>query len=227
LHCFGSIEDTISLNKAIKLIKHSETEFLTIYTHGNIDKYESINDFSIGYSGLTFQDIKPHIELNNYTILININHAVTVDEAIARTKTSSRLIGNHWIKLEVLNSELTQPINRFVIQAAKSLTEDGHVVLPLINANEKDAKTLESMGCVAIRVLMSDIGSEKGMLDEKTFRSICNNISVPIIAEGGLGKAEDAAIAIKCGASAILTNKALFCNEHISFINSLKKALNN
>ncbi len=58
LHCFGSVNDTIDRKTAIKFIKGSETEFLTIYTHGNLEKIKSMDDFPIGYSSLRYNKIR-------------------------------------------------------------------------------------------------------------------------------------------------------------------------
>jgi len=232
LHCFGSIngdgsvDDTIDAKTAVDFIKESETDFLTIYTQGDLSEIKSLDDFPVGYSGLKYKDIKEHINPEDFQFLVNTNHALTVDEAINRAEIGHKYSGSKWIKLEVLNKQLTAPINSDVIKASKILLDKGYLVLPLINANIEDMKDLEAVGCSAIRVMMSDIGSEGGLRNRKEFTDICNSVKIPVIAEGGLRGPEDGYNAMICGASAVLTNKALFCYKcPLRFLNLLKESI--
>ncbi|MBU1135781.1 MAG: hypothetical protein KKB03_00230 [Nanoarchaeota archaeon] len=226
LHCFGNVNDHISHESAINFIKHSETDFLTIYTQGNLDTISGLDDFPIGYSGLFFKDLKNFFHDKEYTILVNTNHALTVKDAVKRAEIGFKYSKSKFIKLEVLNHQFTKPINRKVIEASKILLERSFIVMPLINANLSDAKKLEKMGCSAIRVMMSDIGSKKGLINKELFANICSSVRVPIIAEGGLSGPEDAYNAMIAGASAVLTNKALFCYKNpLLLIESLKKSI--
>lgn len=226
LHCFGDLGDSIDVETAVGIVTASETEFVTVYTHGDLRKVARKEDFPIGYSGVTFGDVADHIPIERYTVLVNTNHAQTVEEAIDRAQYGSQLSGSDWIKLEVLNTDLTRPINQAVITAAKALVDKGFVVLPLINTNAGDIKTLESIGCSAIRLIMSDIGSGRGLSDFDEFALACSQTTLPIIAEGGLGGPEDAYNAMIAGASAVLVNKALFSfRDPFSLIGALKSSL--
>lgn len=226
LHCFGSINDPINRETAINFIANSETEFLTIYTQGDLGKIESIDDFPIGYSGLQYKDIRQSISNKKYTILVNTNYALTVEEAIRRAEVGYRYLNSKWIKVEVLTHSLNKPINKDVIKAAKILCDEGFIVLPLINANVQDAQTLEKIGCSAIRVLMSNIGSEQGFIKKDVFTRVCSAVKIPVIAEGGLRGPEDAYNAMLSGASAVLVNKALFSyKDPLFFLESLKHSI--
>jgi len=226
LHCFGSINDPIDRKTAIKFIKSSETEFLTIYTQVNLEKIKSIDDFPIGYSGLRYKDIRQSISNRKYTILVNTNHVLTVEEAIRRAEIGYKYSNSKWIKLEVLNHNLTKPINKDVIRAAEILLDKGFIVLPLINANIQDAQRLEKIGCSAIRILMSDIGTEYGFINKELFTRVCSAVKIPVIAEGGCRGPEDAYNAIVAGASAILVNKSLFSyKDPLFFLKSLKDSI--
>ena len=226
LHCFGNINNPINRERAINFINISETEFLTIYTHGDIGKIKSIGDFPIGYSGLKYKDIIQSILEKNYTILVNTNNALTIEEAIRRAEVGSRFSNSKWIKVEVLTHTLNKPINEEVIKASRILCEKKFIVLPLINANIQDAQALEKIGCSAIRVLMSDIGSEQGFTDKALFTRVCSIVKIPVIAEGGLRGPEDAYNAMLSGASAVLVNQALFAyKDPLFFLESLKHSI--
>jgi thiazole synthase ThiGH ThiG subunit len=226
LHCFGGINDPIDRKTAINFIKNSGTEFLTIYTHGDLEKIKSIDDFPIGYSGLKYKDIRESISNKKYTILVNTNHALTVEEAIKRVEVGYRYSNSKWIKFEVLNHNLTRPINKDVIRAAGILLDKEFIVLPLINANIQDAQALEKIGCGAIRVLMNDIGSENGFINKELFTRVCSTVKIPVIAEGGCRGPEDAYYAMVAGASAVLVNKSLFSyKDPLFYLESLKHSI--
>jgi len=226
LHCFGSVNDEIDLKTAVNFIKRSETEFLTVYTQGKLNLMGNKDELNMGYSGLRYKDIKKHIDVSKYTVLVNTNHALSVDEAVSRAEIGSKLLKTKWIKLEVLNKKLTRPINKKVIKAAKILLKKGFIVMPLITADLKDAVRLVKMKCSAIRVLLSDIGSEKGLVNKKLFKKICLKIKIPVIAEGGIGAPEDAYNAMAVGASAVLVNRSLFCyKDPLFFIDVLKQSI--
>jgi len=214
LHCFGNATDKIDLKTAVGFINRTETDFLTVYTQGSLDDFKDADG-----------DIK-HWLKRKYTILVNTNHALSVEEAVKRGELGSRLLKSRWIKLEVLNKKLTRPMNKKTARAAKILLKKGYLVMPLMTANLKDALRFEKIGCSVVRVLLSDIGSEQGMKDEKLFRKICERVTIPVIAEGGIGGSEDAYKAMAVGASAVLVNKSLFSyQDPFLFVEALKSSI--
>lgn len=226
MHCFGSINDKIDQETAINFIKTSDTNFLTVYTQGDLSKITNIDDFPIGYAGLTYKDIKDAISEEKHTMLVNTNHALTVEEAVKRAEIGSRYSKSNIIKLEVLNPEFTKPINEEVIKAAEILLDKGYTILPLVNANIEDIKLLEKMGCSAIRILLSNIGSEKGLVYPDKFKEICSTIKIPVVAEGGIRAPEDGYNSMVLGASAVLVNRSLFCyQDPLFFLEALKESI--
>lgn len=226
LHCFGSLNDDIDLKTALNFINRSETEFLTVYTQGELSSIHRAGDLHLGYSGLKYEDIQGKVPIKNYTILVNTNHALSVKEAVKRARIGSKLLKSKWVKLEVLNSKLTRPVNNKVIEAAKILIKEGFIVMPIINADLLSAQKLEKMGCAAIRVLLSEIGSGKGLVKKELFKNICSKIKLPIIAEGGVGTPEDAYNSMVAGAAAVLVNRSLFCYKNPAFfIKTIKESI--
>jgi len=228
LHCFGSTkDDKISPEMAVKLIKKSGTEFLTLYTHTNLNNIRKIDDFLLGYSGLKFADIKDKIDINRYTLLINTDHALSAQETIDKSVYSASIIGKDTIiKLEVLTKDLKRPNNEKVLHAASRLTDKGFKVMALIDKYDITlAKKLEEIGCLAIRVLLSNIGTGGGFKDEYFFKRITKEIKIPVIAEGGIRTPDDVYLSISNGATAALVNRALFCTKDpIFLIEAMKEA---
>ncbi|NJD04014.1 MAG: hypothetical protein FIA99_15775 [Ruminiclostridium sp.] len=228
LHCFGEPNVSISNPKiASNLIKLSETDFITIYTHGDYISFKSIDDFPIGYFGIKFADIKKYLDVDKYTILINTNHALTPKEAIDKAVFGAVCTNCKMIKLEVLNDKGTKPINEAVFEAADELIKKGYQILPIIDKGDIDtAKKLERIGCLCIRVLMSDIGSDEGLTDPEFLQQLCKEVNIPIIAEGGLKTPQDAYTAVSLGASAVLVNAAIFrYKDPFKFIEVLKNSI--
>ncbi len=222
LHCFGTNpRHKLTPEQAVGLIKCSGTEFLTVYTHRLAKK---LDDLPIGYSGLTFTDIKKKVDIANYTLLINSNHALSVEEAVNKSIFTSKITKTKLIKLEVLTKDLTRPINKDVIEASKRLMGLGFDVFPLINYSIQDAKILEKMGCLGLRVMMADIGSLKGMPNMKMYANLKKCINIPIVAEGGVGSPVDAFNALATGADAVLVNAVLFTVKNpIQMINMVRE----
>jgi len=214
LHCFGnSPRDYISPDKAADLIRITSTDFLTVYTHGVLPK--NFYEFPIGYAGLTISDIANKLDLSKYTLLINTNHAATMNEAVEKAETAANITGIDIIKLEVLPHDANQPINKKVVEAARYLLGKGYKVLPIIVGDIATAKEIEEMGCSAIRILMSEIGSMKGLVDISLFEELRREISIPIIAEGGIASPTDIYLVMTVGIDAVLVNTSLFKSNNI------------
>ena len=211
LHCFGSNpSEKLSPKQATEIIQSSGTEFITLYTHGEVDKHKSDETYPLGYGGLTFGEVKGNLELDKYTFLINTNHALSVEEAIHRSLVTREITNCNIVKLEVLTPDLKRPINKLVIEASEKLRKMSFDVIPLINNNVEDAKVLQDLGCLGLRVMMSDIGSLGGMTSKDHFKKIRKEIKISLIAEGGMKTPIDAYNSLAAGMDATLTNKPLF-----------------
>lgn len=226
LHCFGSSpQEKLTPTQAAAIIRESGTQFLTIYTHGDLRRLRSLDDFPLGYAGLRLGDVRPLISIEDYTLLVNMNHACSPSEILPRAEVASQLSGSNWIKLEVLTEDLRRPRNQDVIVATETLKSRGYEVLPLIEPNARDAKNLEEMGVLAVRVVMAEIGSMGGLPHPNYYRTLRSELRIPIIAEGGLGSPVDAFHSIANGADAVLTNKAIFASKDpIGFIRTMKRS---
>ncbi len=227
-HCFGTKTCRVESKQfAVDLIKRSGTNFLTLYTHGDFENFQTIDDFPIGYGGLTFADIKNEIAVEEYTILVNTNHALSVEEAVYKARKGAKLCGSKYIKLEILNAEGTLPVNEMVLKAAKILVDEGYIVLPIIDRFDiYTAKELENIGCAGVRILLSEICSGGGLKNPEFLKFACNQLSIPVIAEGGMKCPEDAYNAMALGADAVLVNAVMFLYENpLIFIDALKNSI--
>jgi thiazole synthase ThiGH ThiG subunit len=230
LHCFGSptksIEDP---NQAVQVIQQSGTDFITLYTHGDIGGFKTQADFPIGYGGLTFSDIQQKMDTSNHKILVNTDRAFSVREAVTNAMLGAEISGSNLIKLEVLEPTGRRPINDDVVTAAQQLIKEGLTVLPLMNndtGSVTTAKKLQHMGCVCVRALLSDIGSKGGLKNPKSFERLCKSIDIPVIAEGGVNVPQDAYNAMTLGAGGVLVNKAMFCySDPVKLIQTMRDSV--
>jgi thiazole synthase ThiGH ThiG subunit len=227
LHCYGNgPSHRLTAEQCAALIHESGTEILTIYTHGDLGRVKQLDDFPLGYGGFTWRDIRHLVPVEHYTVLVNLNHARSASESKRRADMARDVTGYDWLKLEVLEDNLLRPANKEVIAATEILRKDGYQVLPLIQANVDDARVLEDLGCLALRVTMSDIGSHEGMRDPDHFRRLKSRVSIPIIAEGGIGSPIDAFQAVATGADAVLINTAIFtARDPIEFIRAARRCV--
>lgn len=224
LHCYGNgPSHRVTAEQCAALIHKSGTEILTIYTHGDLNRVKQLDDFPLGYGGLKFRDIRHLVPVENYTVLVNLNHARSATESKRRADIARDVTGYDWLKLEVLTDDLLRPANKEVIAATEILRKDGYEVLPLIQANVEDARVLEDLGCLALRVTMADIGSHEGLRDLDHYRRLKSQVTIPIIAEGGIGSPIDAFHAVATGADAVLINTAIFTSrDPIEFIQATR-----
>lgn len=221
LNCFGFEQShQLTINQALSLLKTAKNPWVTLYF--NVKKpqnIESINDFSIGYSGLTANDfLSANPELLN-NILLTTDKAEDVDEAVqmALLSNSDYFSGkNLKIKLEVLSHDFRHPINDQVIEASKELLKriPSGKVWPIINYQEEDFYKLKKLGVKVVRVIRGPIGcngAEKDIPDVKELGKIGLDLNLSIILEGGIGKELQVYEALRCpGINAVLVNSCLF-----------------
>ena len=227
LHCYGNGPGhRVTAEQCAALIRDSGTEILTIYTHGDFVGVKHVDDFPLGHGGLKFRDIRRLVPIEKYTVLVNLNHARSATESKQRADMARDITGYDWLKLEVLTDDLLRPDNKKVVAATEILRKDGYEILPLIQANVEDAKLLEDLGCLALRVTMADIGSHEGLRDVDHYRRLKSQVSIPIIAEGGIGSPIDAFHAMATGADAVLVNTAIFTSrDPIEFIQVTRRCV--
>ena len=151
-----------------------------------------------------------HIDWRRYTILPNTAACRTVEEALFTARLGREVTGSDWVKLEVVpDPKYLLPDPVATLEAAKTLIEEGFVVLPYIHADPVLARRLQDIGCATVMPLGSAIGSGQGILTAEEIRIIVEQATVPVVVDAGLGAPSDAALAMELGADAVLMNTAL------------------
>lgn len=150
------------------------------------------------------------IDWNRYRILPNTAGARTAEEAVHTARLARAMGLSDWIKLEVIPDPkylLPDPIG--TLDAAKTLVEEGFVVLPYINDDPILALRLQEIGCATVMPLASPIGSGQGMVNFRQIEIIVEQATVPVVVDAGIGAPSDAALAMEIGADACLINTAI------------------
>lgn len=105
-----------------------------------------------------------------------------------------------------------QPLNQseliLAYQMLKNIDESLEV-LPLIDNDYEIAAKLVGMGCPLLRVMGSNIGGCKGIINKDTFKKICS-LGVSVVLDGGIGHVDDAIESLSLGAEGVLVNSMLF-----------------
>lgn len=94
-------------------------------------------------------------------ILPNTAGCLTAGDAVLTARLAREALGTGWVKLEVIADERTllpDPVE--LLEAARTLVEDGFTVLPYTNDDPVLARKLEDAGCAAVMPLGSPIGSD-------------------------------------------------------------------
>jgi len=161
------------------------------------------------------ESLLDYIDRSQLFILPNTAGCYTADDAI-RTAMLAREVGlSNWIKLEVIGDEKTLfPDNAGLLEATRTLVNEGFVVLPYTNDDVVNARRLVDAGAAAVMPLAAPIGSGMGIQNPANLRIMREMITeVPLIVDAGVGTASDAAIAMELGADGILMNTAIAAAE--------------
>ena len=114
------------------------------------------------------------------------------------------------MKLEVIGDEETLlPDVQGLLQAARTLVQDGFKVLAYTNEDLVAALRLEDAGIAAVMPLASPIGSGLGLLNPYSVRLIKRRLQIPVVVDAGVGTASDACVTMEQGVDGILMNSAL------------------
>ena len=156
------------------------------------------------------ESILDFIDTKRFTLLPNTAGCYTADEAV-RTAYLAREAGlGEMVKLEVIGDQQTLlPDTLGLLQATKTLVDEGFKVLAYTNDDLVTALKLEDAGAVAVMPLASPIGSGLGMLNPYAIRTIKQRLSVPVIVDAGVGTASDACIVMEQGVDGILMNTGI------------------
>ncbi len=161
-----------------------------------------------------FANILDFIDPEKYLLLPNTSGANTADEAVRLARLALAAGLPNWIKLEIHPDPthlLPDPIE--TLKAAKTLVEEGFIVLPYINADPVLAKRLQDTGVATVMPLGSPIGSNQGLLTRHQIQIIIEQATVPVIVDAGIGTPSQAADAMEMGAAGVLVNTAIAIAE--------------
>jgi thiazole synthase len=144
------------------------------------------------------------------TILPNTAGCFTVRDAVLTAQLAREALATNWVKLEVIgDEEMLLPDAPQLLEAAEQLIADDFVVLPYTTDDPILARRLEDVGCAAVMPLGSPIGSGMGIANPYNLAIICEQASIPVVCDAGVGTASDAALAMEIGCDAVLSASAI------------------
>ncbi len=112
------------------------------------------------------EGILHHLDPDHFFLLANTAGCYTAGEAIRYARLARAAGFNEWVKLEVIGDQQTLlPDTIGLLEATKTLVDEGFKVLAYTNDDLITALKLEDAGAVAVMPLASPIGSGLGMLN--------------------------------------------------------------
>lgn len=156
------------------------------------------------------RSILEDIDWERYQILPNTAGCATAEEAVRIARMARSMGLSDWVKLEVIpDPKYLFPDPVGTLEAAKTLVDEGFVVLPYIMDDPVLAARLEEVGCATVMPLAAPIGSGQGLVHFDRIRMIVEQSSVPVVVDAGIGAPSDATLAMEIGADACLINTAI------------------
>lgn len=156
------------------------------------------------------EGILHHLDPEKYFLLANTAGCYNAADAIRYARLAREAGFNEFIKLEVIGDEETLlPDTEGLLEAARTLANEGFQVMAYTNDDLITALKLEDAGCAAVMPLASPIGSGLGLQNPYFIRAIKRRLSVPVIVDAGVGTASDACLTMEQGVDGILTNTAI------------------
>jgi thiazole synthase len=209
-HCFGNHGHRVDRWTIQRMLRASGTNVLPINTH-RLSPASRRGGLEIGFGGVTLDELRERRSLDGMVLMLNINHQTTAAAAVAKTRLAYGMTGETVVKLEVLSPDLRTSNDDQLIEAVRELrrTLPQLILMPLVSNNWVSAQRLVELGCPLLRVMGSEIGSGRGIVDRDTFGRICT-LAAPVVLDGGVAGVADFAIAHAAGAQGCLINSALF-----------------
>ncbi len=157
------------------------------------------------------QDFWKLIQNLGVHILPNTAGCHSVKEAVTTAHMAREIFGTKWIKLEVIGDDDTlQPDVFGLVEAAKTLAEDGFQVFPYTTEDLVVAGKLLDAGCEVLMPWGAPIGTGLGLNNIYGLRSLRAHFpDVPLVIDAGLGTPSQAAHAMELGYDAVLLNTAV------------------
>ena len=156
------------------------------------------------------ESVLAHLDPEEFFLLPNTAGCYTADEAVRYARLGREAGLSAWVKLEVIGDEETLfPDVRELLEAARTLVDEGFTVLAYTNDDLVTALRLQEIGVAAVMPLASPIGSGLGLLNPVSIRILKRRLDVPVIVDAGVGTASDACLTMEQGVDGILMNTAL------------------
>jgi thiazole synthase len=144
------------------------------------------------------------------TLLPNTAGCYTAEDAVRAARLGREVGLSNWVKLEVLGDEGTLwPDNEALLEATRTLVNDGFVVFPYTSDDPIVCRKLEDAGAAAVMPLGAPIGSGLGIQNPNNISIILERAQVPVIVDAGVGTASDACVAMELGVAGVLMNSGI------------------
>jgi thiazole synthase len=169
------------------------------------DVFITTYDLEQTRSSMLLTDLDEHLDLDSYLWIGTTSFARSVADAVTTSLRLRDSMGLDIIKLDV-RDDTNSPCAKSTLEAAAKLLAEGFALLPLIQPDVRIATQLEEMGCSAVRLLASPVGSYQGIANAATAKECLAELTVPAVLEGGIGSPADVVRAMELGASAVLVN---------------------
>jgi len=161
-----------------------------------------------GKAGAAFLDLIVGLGVR---VLPNTAGCHSAREAIVTAQMAREVFDTNWIKLEVIGHHDTlQPDVFELVEAARTLCDDGFEVFPYTTDDLVVAEHLVEAGCQVLMPWCAPIGSAMGPVDLPALRAMRAHFpDMPLIVDAGLGRPSHAAAVMELGYDAVLLNTAV------------------
>lgn len=153
----------------------------------------------------------PLLQATGARILPNTAGCHSAREAITTARMAREVFGTNWIKLEVIgNADTLQPDPFALVEAARTLCDEGFAVFPYTTDDLVVAEHLLRAGCQVLMPWAAPIGSGQGLRHADALAAMRGHFpDVPLIIDAGIGAPSQAARAMEMGFDAVLLNTAV------------------
>ncbi|MEM9072728.1 MAG: thiazole synthase [Myxococcota bacterium] len=167
------------------------------------------------------------LQEGGYTLLPNTAGCYNVKDAVRTARLAREMLDTPLVKLEVIGDPDTLfPDVPATLEAAKTLVDDGFVVLPYVSDDPIACLRLAELGCAAVMPLAAPIGSGLGIRNPTNIEIIVKQAKVPVLVDAGVGTASDAAFAMELGVDAVLMNTAIAgASDPVRMARAMKNAV--
>lgn len=173
---------------------------------------------------LLLTDLERTVRLEDFAWIGTTSFARSRTAVIRTAHVLKESMGISILKLDVRGTT-NVPDNEATLEFARELRRSGLELLPFIQPDIGTARELEDIGCAALRLMASPVGSGRGIDDPQRLREIISALGIPVIIEGGLGRASHVVQALELGAAAALVNTAIsHAGDKLSMATAMRHA---